>query len=199
MSNRRIWIFVLFLLGGAGYSWQQHRVHERLIHSGFVPEEPLQTSTTASSFEMVGYTIQPVADYKVHARVLSIETYRIGREADLSPLDFALGWGPMSDEKVFGQLHISQGNRFYYYSWKNQAPIDPAIIIHASANTHLVPANKTIERQLFKIQQGQIVTLKGQLINVQHPDGWHWNSSLTRDDTGAGACELMLVNEVDPE
>ncbi len=25
------------------------------------------------------------------------------------------------------------------------------------------------------------------------PCGWHWRSSLTRDDTGPGACELVYV------
>jgi hypothetical protein len=28
------------------------------------------------------------------------------------------------------------------------------------------------------------------------PDGWRWRSSLTREDTGAGACELVWVERI---
>jgi hypothetical protein len=69
------------------------------------------------------------------------------------------------------------------------------IEIHA-ANTHIIPANDSVKRQLRKIRQGQIVNIKGQLIEAKRPDGWHWRSSLTREDTGAGACELVYVKEL---
>jgi hypothetical protein len=31
------------------------------------------------------------------------------------------------------------------------------------------------------------------LVEADGRDGWKWRSSLTRDDTGDGACELMWV------
>jgi hypothetical protein len=34
------------------------------------------------------------------------------------------------------------------------------------------------------------------LVNATRADGWHWNSSLSRDDTGAGACELLLLSDI---
>jgi len=34
------------------------------------------------------------------------------------------------------------------------------------------------------------------LVEVKAQDGWTWRSSLSREDTGNGACELMLVEEV---
>jgi hypothetical protein len=39
--------------------------------------------------------------------VLSVERYRTGREAEISPVDFALGWGSMSDDAVTSKLDIS--------------------------------------------------------------------------------------------
>lgn len=65
-----------------------------------------------------------------------------------------------------------------------------------SANTHLIPATKAIAKQLAQIDQDNLIYLKGQLVEVKAADGWTWRSSLSRDDTGAGACELMLVEEV---
>ena len=41
-----------------------------------------------------------------------------------------------------------------------------------------------------------LIYLKGQLVEVKSSDGWTWRSSLSREDTGGGACELMLVEEV---
>ena len=33
-------------------------------------------------------------------------------------------------------------------------------------------------------------------MEVKAQDGWTWRSSLSREDTGGGSCELMLVEEV---
>ena len=35
--------------------------------------------------------------------------------------------------------------------------------------------------------------LRGYLVRVEAADGWQWRSSLSRADTGAGACELVLL------
>ena len=38
--------------------------------------------------------------------------------------------------------------------------------------------------------------MKGYLVKITKADGWHWISSLKRDDTGGGSCELFWVEEV---
>ena len=43
----------------------------------------------------------------------------------------------------------------------------------------------------------QVITLHGYLVEVRANDGWHWRSSLTRNDTGNGACELVWVESVE--
>jgi hypothetical protein len=37
------------------------------------------------------------------------------------------------------------------------------------------------------------VRIDGWLVQVRASDGWQWRSSLTREDAGAGACELVYV------
>lgn len=147
----------------------------------------------ASAFDIKGYRVTPLARFKVEARVLGVERYRMGREADLSPVDLALGWGPMSDDSVLARLKISQGNRFYYYSWENEPPIPPQEIVTHSANMHMIPADRAIEERLDAARPGQIVEFDGQLVAIQASDGWQWRSSLTRTDSGNGACEVVLV------
>jgi hypothetical protein len=42
-----------------------------------------------------------------------------------------------------------------------------------------------------------VVALTGYLVEVRGPDGFRWRSSLTREDTGNGACELVWVEKLD--
>ena len=137
----------------------------------------------------------PLVSFQIEARVLSAEHYSMDREADLSPVDLALGWGRMSDESILKDIKISQSGRFYHWH-VDSFPIPPEEIETHSANMHMIPANDDIEKQLKSARQGQIVAIKGQLIEAKANDGWHWKSSLTRNDTGAGACELVYVESL---
>ncbi|PKN88890.1 MAG: hypothetical protein CVU51_02915 [Deltaproteobacteria bacterium HGW-Deltaproteobacteria-1] len=189
-------VIILLLLVFIGYYMHNKLEQKRIDNIGPVAEQPIQESTDAATVQRPGFEIQPVARYKIRAKVLSIERYRSGRWSEFSPLDFALGWGPMSDNAITGKLNISQGNRWYHYSWKDTPPIDPALIVRNSANTHLVPADDNIKSSLFKVRKGEIVRLEGYLINVKDSDGGSWRSSLTREDSGANSCELMWVTGV---
>ena len=42
---------------------------------------------------------------------------------------------------------------------------------------------------------GSVVEFKGYLVNVTAEDGFYWNSSQTRTDSGGGSCELVWVEE----
>ena len=195
-KSLKTWLVVIAIAVGGGHFFHQRALERRLLASGPVAEAPVQESTSEKAFEAAGFRIQPVASYDIRAKVLSIERYRMGRDAALSPVDFALGWGPMSDQTVLGQLQISQGGRWYQYHWESQPPIEPGMIARHSANTHLIPADSSVKKDLLNIERGQVVRLKGMLVNVEHADGWKWRSSTRRDDTGGGSCELMWVTEV---
>ncbi|MEM9305154.1 MAG: hypothetical protein AAGE01_23795 [Pseudomonadota bacterium] len=146
-------------------------------------------------FEFLEFTITPVASFEIEARVLGRKNYRLGSAADLSPIDLALGSGPMSDEVVLDRIDISQSGRFY--RWRTDVlPIPRREIEHNSANMHLIPASASVEDQLRQIRKGHIVQLKGHLVNVDRDDGWYWRTSKTRTDTGGGACELVFVERV---
>jgi len=93
-------------------------------------------------------------------------------------------------------LKISQGNRFYFYRWSDRPPIPLSEIVEHSANMHMIPATDEIKHRLDKVRVGQVVALRGYLVRVQSPDGWRWNSSMTRRDTGNGACEVVWVSDV---
>jgi hypothetical protein len=77
-----------------------------------------------------------------------------------------------------------------------QFPIPRHDIEANSANMHMIPADTIVEDTLKGVRVGQVVRISGYLVEVAGADGWRWRSSLTRDDTGNGACELVWVESV---
>jgi len=180
-----------------GYGAYQHFSNRPIIHGAGVlaSQPPIQERTDGAEFKFDDYNIHPLQNFNIKARVLSTKHYTFGREADLAPVDLALGWGVMSDDSVLKDIQISQSNRFYY--WRVDAfPVPRELIETSSANMHMIPADSQIEKTLKSIKAGQLVTISGYLVEAKSADGWRWKSSLTRNDTGNGACELVYVKAI---
>ena len=201
-------LLIVIVLLSAGYYWnQQNDVVLNLqdvSRPGLVYDDklsikkpPIQKKLDGpvQPFKAGSYTFTPMASFQVEARVLGAKHYSIDREADLAPVDLALGWGPMAKQDVLDVLSISQSGRFYYWRTDN-FPIPRREIETNSANMHFIPANPVIEKQLKQINEGDQVKFKGYLVKIDADDGWRWVSSLTRDDTGGGACEVVLIDDI---
>jgi hypothetical protein len=160
-----------------------------------VAESPVQhKEDLPQPFVFRGYTLTPLAHFEIRARVLSRKRYRTGRESELSPLDLALGWGPMSDSAVLEKIEISQSGR--WYRWKtDHLPIPRRALEIHSANMHLIPGEDGVERAMLAARKGDIVRFSGYLVRADASDGWRWISSLIREDVGDGACEVIFVND----
>ena len=156
---------------------------------------PLQSDVPASLgvFTLPAATLQPLAGFSLEARVLSREDYHLGREAELSPTDLALGWQRMGEDEVLSQLKISQSSRWYHYRWADQPPLPPQEIARSSANMHMIPAGESVARALAAVRKDDRVRIDGWLVQAKATDGWQWRSSTSREDTGAGACEVVYV------
>lgn len=141
------------------------------------------------------FTLTTRARFELTARVLSREDYRFDAGAALAPVDLALGWGPMSDGAVLAKISISQGNRFYHWH-VDEFPIPRRDIETSSANMHMIPASDVVRRALERVHTGEVVHLQGFLVDASRPDGWQWHTSMTREDTGNGACELVYVEDI---
>ena len=151
---------------------------------------------TPNGYVYTGYTISPQKSYSMEARVLLRKNYYAGREADLSPVDLALGWGPMTDDAVIDELEIWQSNRFYWWRAR-EFPIPRRDIERNSANVHIIPATPEVAKTLKRVRKDMHVRLEGQLVNVDADDGWRWKTSLSFNDTGAGACELLWLEHIE--
>ncbi len=190
------WLLIVLIVFGA-WQWWGNRDIERApgVIAAAAPEQRV-IAADPPQFQKKGYTVTALARFSLSARVLGVENYHVDRESDLAPVDFALGWGSMSDSAVLSKLKISQGGR--YYQWRtDEFPIPRREIEVNSANMHLIPATPAIETQLKRARTGSIVQLSGYLVEARAGDGWRWMSSLTREDIGAGACELIWVEQIE--
>jgi hypothetical protein len=191
------WLLVLLIAFGAYQHWHARPVSTHTTPGIEIAEDPVQADVDAVPDLHKGeYRIQPLARFDIKARVLGAEHYHMDREADLAPVDLAMGWGAMSDPEILSRISIRQSGRFYYWH-VDEFPIPREEIETHSANMHMIPADDHIADQLSSIRPGEIVKLHGYLVEAAADDGWHWRSSLTRNDTGGGACELIWVESVE--
>jgi hypothetical protein len=188
-------LFVSLCLAIFGY-WFLHR--PITYPAGVLIEaEPQQIAESeVAPIECHGFNLKPLARFTLEARVLHRKVYRYDQQAALAPVDLALGWGPMSDQSVLDRLSISQSMRFYWFEYQLPPPIAPDQIVSHSTNVHLIPATEQIASLCKSLRTGSLVHLGGELVEATGPGIGTWRSSLSRTDTGNGACELMWVKEV---
>jgi hypothetical protein len=190
------WLAIVLIALGAWQWWGDREIqHAPGIVVAAAPDQHEIASDTPR-FQKNGYALTALARFTLTARVLGVERYYLDRGSDLVPVDLALGWGPMSDSRILSGISISQSARFYFWHVK-EFPIPRRDIEIHSANMHLIPATPTVDKEIRRAHVGSIVRLSGYLVEARASDGWRWKSSLTREDTGAGACELIWVEQIE--
>jgi len=159
-------------------------------------DQPKQTNIIETKeWKLDDFNFKALAEYQIKARVLSRNNFSVGKESEISPFDLALGWGPMSDQSVIDKIDISQSNR--WYRWKADVlPISAREISLNCANVHIIPKDDNVEERFDKVYKGSLVELRGYLVEVTTSEGWRWKSSLKRDDTAGGSCELIWVEDL---
>lgn len=161
-----------------------------------IEDDPGQINLPADTkpFSQGPFTLKPLAVFALDARVLHRKSYR-DKGAALVPVDLALGWGAMSDQRVLDQLKVTQSARFYWFEYR-QPPISKNDIVAHSTNVHIIPSTPEIAARCKSLRAGTLIHLRGELVEATGPQIPSWRSSLSRTDTGNGACELMWVREL---
>lgn len=141
------------------------------------------------------YQITALEPFELTGRLLSRRDYSHDRNAELSPMDLAMGWEEMADPDRVAAVEFSQRNRWMF--WKaRQLPMPRREMEQRIGNIHIIPGNAAVSQALQQLQAGALLTLRGDLVEVRADDGWRWRSSLSRSDTGDGSCELLLLQEL---
>jgi len=185
-------VLALIVLVIAWHWWSRRAVHHG--PGQIAPDEPVQANLEMSTpFRFKNHYVQPLATFDIRARVLSRERYWIDRPSKISPIDLALGWGPMSDDRLLEKLDISQSGRWWRWTY-SEGTTNEEVSTHA-ANMHMIPSTPDVESVLLDARVGQVVHLIGKLVQATADDGFTWRSSVSRTDTGDGACEVVYVEQ----
>jgi hypothetical protein len=197
-------VAVLFAIGVAWGAWNWWSSEREVAHRPGVtaPDEPRQRNLDPPLRVAVReYALEKRARFDLRVRVLARENYRFDGGAALAPVDLAVGWGPMSDSSVLERLSLSQMGRFFYWAPKDGRswPIPRDQLETHAAQLHVIPASPSLERKYRHLRPGQLVTIGGWLVDVTGPGGFSWRTSMRRDDTGAGACEIVLAETLSVE
>jgi len=194
----KIWL-ALLVVGAIGY-YALSRPHatgrgDPIDWSG----EPVQTPTERPAFAIKtrkgNVSLDPRASFDVSAVVTGDEHYRFDDGAFLVPVDLVMTWGKLPEEPYKSRVSYGQITRYYF--WRTKASdLDLHYIKSHSANMHMIPADDNLRRALLSVGAGDRVRVHGLLVNANRDDGFYWKSSLTREDDGPGACELVWVEEI---
>lgn len=187
------WVFVALVIFAA---WRLYADRDIDRAPGVLAAaDPVQRAIeSAPSIARRGFNLRPRAEFSATVRVLRREDYSLGALADLVPTDFAVGWGRMSDSAVLANIEISQSDRFYF--WRTDSwPLERDEIETHSANWHVIPENGGVGAVLARLRAGSVVELRGRLVDIEGRESG-MATSLSRSDTGPGACEILLASSV---
>jgi len=184
------WIVVALVLFVAWRLYSQRDIHPG---SGVLAAaDPEQHAIDAAAIRRGDFTLRPRAGFSATVRILRRENYAMDWIAPLVPTDFAVGWGAMSDSAVLDGIEISQANRFYY--WRTHTwPVSRRVIERHSANWHVIAGSDAVRATLDRLRAGSVVELEGELVDIEGREAG-MATSLTRNDTGPGACEILLAS-----
>lgn len=195
----------LAALVGAGAAWikkgELPAPRERRRETLTVPIQK-ETDAKPFSFSYRGrpYDVKPLAEYELSGIVVSRND--ISSIADLmhdedsvDTVDACLAWGEAAASPDLDRVSFSNGQFTCYFKWSGDVAFQPK---HVS-NNHLVTDRPALREKIGALRVGDQVRLSGQLVSYRpadEPDHWR-ASSLTRDDTDNGACEVVFVRSLD--
>ena len=206
MAGRSVLIGALFALAAGFYFDGQLPEPDALAPA--LRAEPLQTTVAAAPFAAraggVDYRIAPVADYDIAGLVVSRhdsstwwDWIHAAASDHLNVVDLCLVWGANAADGAYRRMSFSSGQFVCYYQYRDAASAAPRYL-RALSNNHLLTDDPRIARQLRDLRVGDQVQLRGQLSSYSHHAGFDFTrgTSLTREDTGNGACETLFVRDV---
>lgn len=148
-----------------------------------------------ASYEDEDIPIVLLAEYTIEGVIKSKKEYS-DYSSRVAKYDFALAWGDLNLKEIDEHLKYSQSGRWYYYVYDKDISVSGKYIAEHSANVHLIHQDSSVLKKIKKLKTDDHIRLKGYLVRVNFDDG-PWESSLTRKDTGDGACEIMYVTGVE--
>ena len=176
-------------------------------------QEPQQVKINEApviSFEKDGYryNLTPLFEYRISSLLVSKINYKmfsIYKYESIFPVDLCLIWGSNLSRGLHqdSALSFKQDCRWCWVNWRRNIGFN----MNEFSNNHLLINDARIERIVHSLLPSDQITIRGKLVNVNaqligkgddySPAQLKWNTSVRRTDTGAGACEVIYVEDVE--
>ena len=169
--------------------------------------DPLQTPTQQKDFTTrasgENYIITPKFDYELDGVVVSYHnsdgfddvTHHRRWKDFINLRDLCVVWGDNIKSGVYRDMDFHNGTWTCWYSWPN-SEVGSRFEKTQLSNNHVLIDDDAIKQALMKSEPGDHIRLKGMLVEYSNPgNGFRRGTSITRTDTGNGACETIYVTD----
>lgn len=178
-----------------------------------VLEEPIQREakskdTVRFTKDDYEYELTPLYDYEINGLIVHKMDYTffsLYKYDSVFPIDLCILWGDNVKNKVYQSktLKFSQDMRWCFCQWREKIDFN----LDEFSNNHLIVNNHDIEKKIKSLSVGDQIKIKGQLVDVKannigspgqyDPEYFEMKTSTERGDSGAGACEIIYVNDIE--
>jgi hypothetical protein len=169
--------------------------------------EPLQEPSDGRAFTTTinGYTyaLTPRATYAIAGLVVSqhrgdalLNLYHQTDPGNIK--DVCVVWGEAITNGSYRKVRFWSGEFTCSYRWSGI--LTPPFIPEKASNNHLIPASRAIAGQIDSIHVGDQIRMTGLLVDYRVSKNGHEiftrRTSLVRNDTDNGACEILYVTDL---
>jgi hypothetical protein len=178
-----------------------------LIGDTIKESEPIQEVVDQRPFTMTingyTYTLTPMASYDISGLVVSHHRgdalLNLYHKADPGNIkDVCVVWGEDITNGSYRKVRFRSEEFSCYYSWSGV--VTPPFKPDKMSNNHLIPATPEVAADIRAIHIGDQVRMRGLLVDYKvTKDGreiFTRRTSLTRTDTGYGACEILYTTDL---
>jgi hypothetical protein len=148
----------------------------------------------------VEYRVEPLYDYELYGLVVSFRQHdgesSMHRWSNdhLNVADVCVVWSDTAFSPTLGELDFWNG--IFTCNVQTRDSVAWANFrMNQLSNNHLISANPFIRDRVAEIRIGDQIRVKGSLARYGAAGGTLRGTSTTREDSGDGACETILVEE----
>ena len=199
--------FLLSLLVLAATWWRRDELPLPETYDAQALKAPRQQPTERKPFWVEAgdqrYAIEPLFDYQLDGVIVSYhdadsiaDIWHHGAWQDfLNVRDLCVIWGDNVRSGVYRDMDFRNDSWTCWAYWPD-AQTGARFRMDELSNNHLLADDPWVKKALMSARPGDHVRFKGTLARYSNPaNGFNRGTSVTRDDTGNGACETVYVTD----
>jgi hypothetical protein len=190
-----------FVAIGAG--WLAHRLPEPAQIMPEIKFEPIQKEVSLAPIyrrePKAIYEIKPRFTYHLYGLVVATHNSKSWNDIShaswhdsLNEADICVVWGASAVSGVLNDLNFTHGDWTCYVKTDNSESWSK-FHLNQMSNNHILPATEKISKAIAVVEIGDQIEIDGYLSDYSINGSGERRTSITREDTGNGACEIIYA------